>query len=88
MPDQIIVGEAADFEPPEEKKKYKQFEMIDLDSFQVIRMCLTPRCMYTYYQMTLERLLQKAEHKINSELEISTLMKRVRDTHHLVMSYE
>ena len=44
--------------------------------------------MYTYYQMTLERLLQKAENKIKRELEISTLMKRVRDTHHLVQSYE
>ena len=62
--------------------------MIELDTFQVIRMCLTPECMYTYYQMTLQRLLKKAEDKINRELEMSTFMKRVRDSHYLCQSYE
>lgn len=38
--------------------------------------------------MTLDRLLKKAEEKILRELEISTMMKRVRDTHNLVLSYE
>lgn len=49
MAEQIVVDVEADFEPPTEKKKYKVFEMIKLDTFQVIRMCLTPRFMYTYY---------------------------------------
>lgn len=33
MAEQIVVDVEADFEPPTEKKKYKVFEMIKLDTF-------------------------------------------------------
>ena len=59
-----------------------------MSNFQVIRLALTPSCMYTYYQMALDRMMKKAFAKFRREVEISTLMKRVCDSNNLSKSME
>mmetsp|Transcript_22319 Transcript_22319/g.34533 ORF Transcript_22319/g.34533 Transcript_22319/m.34533 type:complete len:219 (+) Transcript_22319:2736-3392(+) len=44
--------------------------------------------MFTYYQMALERAIDKSKSKIQRELEISTMMKRIRDSDKLCRSFE
>lgn len=44
--------------------------------------------MHTYYQMALDRMLRKAFEKLRRELELSTMMKRICDSHNLSRSME
>ena len=71
-----------------ERILHKPFIPIEVSNFQIIRLCLTPRCFFTYYQLALDRLFRKSIGKMQRELEISTLMKRVRDAYSLTCSYE
>lgn len=80
-------GRNAKYVPPS-KDVFKPFVPVAVSNFQIIRLGLTPRCFYTYYQMALDRLLKKAIGKMERELEISTLMKRVRDSDKLCKSME
>ena len=75
------------FVPPG-KNKFKVYNPIVVSNFQIIRLYLTPKCFFTYYQMALDRLLKKAFAKMDRELEISHIMKRVRDSDKLCKSME
>ena len=69
-------------------KNYRPFERLKFSDFQVVRLAFTPRCCFTVYQMALERLLSKSKAKIIRELEISTLLRRVRESDKLCKSFE
>lgn len=53
-----------------------------------MRLVFTPRCMYTYYQIALDRLFKKAQNKIITELDITAWMKKIRESDKLVRSFE
>jgi len=44
--------------------------------------------MFTYFQMALDRALKKSQSKIIRELEVSTMMKKIRETERLCRSFE
>lgn len=70
------------------KIKHKPFDYVDVSSFQIVRLFFTPRCCYTWYQQALSRLMKKAIGKMYRELELSGVLKRVRDSHNLTSSFE
>ena len=72
---------------PPKKKKYKPFDNISVSNFQVIRLGLTPTCFQTYYQMAVDRLLRKSQGKIQRELEVNLLMRKVRSADQLSKSF-
>ena len=51
-------------------------------------MALTPKCMFTYYQEALNRIFKKAESKLRREMEVHTLLRRVRNHDKLINSFE
>lgn len=73
---------------PQDKPQYKLFEPLPISSFQVVRLALTPSCMYTYYQMALDRLLRKARAKFRREVEVAVFVKRLCDASNLSKSME
>jgi hypothetical protein len=70
------------------RTKHKPFDYVDVSSFQVVRLFLTPRCCHTWYQQALARLMKKAVGKMSRELELASLLKRLRDAHNLTSSFE
>lgn len=66
----------------------RPYNDIKISDFQIIRLSLTPSCLFTYYQMAVDRLLKKARGKVKRELETWNLMKRVRSANELARSFE
>lgn len=54
----------------------------------MVKLFFTPSCCFTWYQMALNRALKKSHDKIKRELEIGTLLKKVRDSNSMCLSFE
>jgi len=60
-----------------------------IPAIDIVLMMLTPMKMcFTNYQWSLFRLLKKSRGKILRELEIGPLLKTIRDTKNMTLSYE
>jgi hypothetical protein len=70
-------------------ERHKSFDFINIPVFDILRlMCVPFSCCFNNYQHALNVYLGKSKSKIVRELEVSQLLKRIRDTKNLTRSYE
>ena len=63
---------------------YKQPKII---GWEIFRLSITPFFCRTRYQKALHRMIAKANYKLHRELDIGHLLKNIRDSKSLVMSF-
>lgn len=69
--------------------KPKSFDWLHVSTCEIISLMMVPfSCCFSHYQDALNVYLKKSKAKIIRELEISTLLKRIRDSKNLTQSIE
>ena len=60
---------------------------IEVSYFQMLRYDWTPRFCLTKYQRAIHRIFKKAEYRLHRELDLASILKKVRETHNLTTSF-
>jgi hypothetical protein len=69
------------------RREPSDYQKVQISTGQVICLALTPRCCLSPKLKSLRKYLIKAENKMHREVDFALMLKRVRDSQNLVMSY-